>query len=282
MASCADVDPPPLPFEIFLSVIDVLISRAEYSADPISMRFYLSLNSSTKSRLSAQVSELYTGPQHTVDEGMWRFRMLRLASQISSKTRSMVHQKFHRITIWDPYAQRTAFLWVYPKIDRFAPIFCTMPEDCSRLRQALQQPTPEDSTLVQCIVSIHGMPREFLQEEYATDIQTVLSLPNLREITLDSDVVFVSSHHQVSRDHPHPSDELIPIDSSIFPTLGKWEETHGEALDAFCRQAQERGVAVFVGFGGSASRKKVELFPTKDGVRVKLVGYVCTCNGFQQ
>ncbi|KAF9873472.1 hypothetical protein CkaCkLH20_08931 [Colletotrichum karsti] len=274
--TCANV--PALPFEVFLNVIDLLISEAEHLAEPIELCFYLSANAHPESRLDVQISDMYTNPRWTIKERRRRYQRLRLALQLCRTTRAIVHRKFRRVPIWDPFKKDTNHVLVYPRTDRFTPVLCRIPDDCARLEQALLRPTAADGVLVQCLVSIQGMPREFIYDEYAADVDTLLALPRLREITLNSEVVITSSNRYEFPDHPHPSADIVPINTYFFPTLGRWLQAHGKALEVFCRRAQERGIGVFVGSGGSAERKKLLLVATDDGVQAILLNPICTCD----
>ncbi|KAF3806026.1 hypothetical protein GCG54_00004351 [Colletotrichum gloeosporioides] len=270
---------PSLPFEVFLNVVDILILEAEVAAEPMDLCFYLSSRSEPESQLDVQVTDLFSNPRWTLRNRKRRFQQLRLALQVNSKTRGMALRKFPRITLWDSYSKKASPLWVHPKTDLFNPILCTMPSDCIQFRQALQYPLAQDRVLVQSLVNIQGFPRDFLMEEYEADVDSILALPNIKEITLNSEVVITSASYRYPEiDHPHPSDELIPLSGYFFPTIGRWTGWHRQALEYFCWRAEERGIKVFVGMGGSAERRKLELVPTADGLRSRLINPICTCD----
>ncbi|KAF6833651.1 hypothetical protein CPLU01_05372 [Colletotrichum plurivorum] len=242
--------------------------------------FYLSPDGTPEAKLAAQVSERFTNPMWTAGRRMERFRMLRLALQLSSRTRAMVHRKFRRLLAWNPAIQDNTPIWVYSEIDRFNPILCRMPEDCLSLSKALLHPTSVDDALVQCIESVQGLPREFLNEEYNVDMDTLLSLPRLREVTLDSAMLRICSNRLElpDDDHPHPSDDIITVPNNLFPSLGRWIQWKTEGIESFCRRARERDIRVFVGAGGNSEIRKLELVLTADGVRCKLISPICTCD----
>ncbi|KAH0423370.1 hypothetical protein CcaCcLH18_12226 [Colletotrichum camelliae] len=211
-----------VPYEMFLNIIDILISEAEVCATPYKFSLTYMYESPTKIAINPFPPPLSLnasiGPEEITKE---RFSDIRLASQINRKTRGLVHKTFRRIPM-DPYPLINA--WILPGIDDFIPLNSrdTGPDNFDRgYDQAIFLPTPSGHATLELIQRINLPVWEYFKPLNAIRVATLLALPNLKQISVDIGAVDIGGvDPQQGFGDVHYG--IRPLDEKRFYSLANW------------------------------------------------------------
>lgn len=284
--------PSSLPHELFLEIIDILITEAEQAAKPLG--FFLEYKHASETKVSLADANYVNTPCFPSQRD--RFcRFLRIPAQINRKTRSMLKRKFHLLPVQSIRRQNllgiileTRFMmlgWVHPNIDVFLPRLQHLGRvttnwddspivDDNYLIAALQLPTPQGHDIVQCLTRIDGwIATRFFHAGEERIGQMLLSLPNLSEVLISAG----DSNWLEWTDEPHHHGEFIEIDENQFPHLAEWESANGHVLRAVWPQFQQRGVSMFATEMAGTWEKVLELEITQESILIMFINPVCMC-----
>ncbi|KAI8239913.1 hypothetical protein K4K57_006294 [Colletotrichum sp. SAR 10_99] len=246
--------PASLPYDVFLNIVDILITEAEACTLVKIWTLYYDFASPTK----------------LAD----RFDHIRLPSQINQAMRAMVHRKFIRVPSHN--RQMPVDVWIRPENDVFIPCFAADPDSFpideeEYFRQAMMLPTPPAAALIQSIQRVATPSSCFWSDDNASSVAALSTLPNLKDVIMD-----VRSFQPPCRGRDLKEGPM-PIDYEMFPALAIWNVTHGAGFNAVFRPLKKKGVRVY-GFRGEVENLLIEIVGTKDGVATKLLPSSC-CPG---
>ncbi|KAK2728454.1 hypothetical protein CKAH01_10926 [Colletotrichum kahawae] len=264
--------PASLPYDVFLNIVDVLITEAEQCTLVKEWTLYYDFTSPTKLAVWDALPNPYE-PPNLQD----RFDHIRLPLQINRATRAMVHRKFIRAPFRN--RQMPVDAWIRPENDAFVPCFADnlahYPiDEEEHFRQAMMLPTPQAAALIQSIQRIVTPSSCFWAEYNASSVAALSTLPNLKEVAMD-----VRRFYPPGRGRDLPGG-LISIDYEMFPDLAIWNVTHGAAFNSLFRPLKKKGIRVY-GYSGNAERLLIEIVGTKHGVAMKLLPSECSCCKFR-
>ncbi|KAI8268782.1 hypothetical protein K4K58_004104 [Colletotrichum sp. SAR11_239] len=260
-----------VPYEIFLGIIDMLISEAAARATPYKFSLTYMYESSTKIAINPFPPPLSPnasiGPEEITRE---RFYDIRLASQINRKTRGLVHKTFRRIPM-DPYPFINA--WILPEIDDFIPLNLRDIEYDyldQGYDQAIFLPTPSGHIALETIQRINLPAWEYFKPSNAIRVATLLALPNLKQISveiggIDPQQGFGNVLHGIR-----------PLDEKRFYSLAKWMRDVPQ-LRRLWAPFKKKGVKLYAetSFTGIML---MELYPAKKKMNARYLRPNCDCD----
>ncbi|WYZ42290.1 hypothetical protein EsH8_V_001185 [Colletotrichum jinshuiense] len=258
--------PKPVAFDILLYIINKLIDDAEARAEQTI--WCISYDFRTDARLSLYDFELkYSDPQ-SFDNQKCRFDTIRLPSQISRKTRAVVHQRFIRFPMVaaDNSQSLTVDAWVLFERDTFRPqSTCGYTDEFNSpsniiFTNALLLPTLKADRLLRFIRCIQLVSPKFFSEGNVRGVGGLLTLQNLRDITFS-----VDSGGLMEKDLSPRSANVIEIPDSI-DVLANWRRVHEQSFLSLWPPFEERGVRLY----GKCiyDHPILEVLRTPDGIRM--------------
>ncbi|OHF04522.1 hypothetical protein CORC01_00374 [Colletotrichum orchidophilum] len=283
-------DPGHLPYEIFLLIVDAMISEAYEKARHEKVTYILQYRIIWNRDVpDKQVYISVDSPGYETQK--WRLNQIRTFLQIDRTSRRMVERVFVPTDLWSYlYNQPMRGLWhdhkvsgcVLPDVDIFEamPTLEMTPPDRD-LRSTILHPSTEEKDFFRLIRRVQGDLDDFVP---SSDFwrpgftpEALRSFPNLKEIRLKAEQNFARLDPRVSFHYSHEHD--MPIDTQIFPLLENWKSRYGEALETHLRVAEEREVPCFIMTGKfwRPQIKKARLLLKDGAVRMQFVNPGCDC-----
>lgn len=245
----------PLPYELFLNIIDMLILDAEDSAIPIAMEFSIA-GEDGRVRIEHDLWDHHRGGRGFQQRR--RFQQLRLALQTNRRTRRAAEKTFRPVEIWMPESARTAAAWVLPELDSFRPYHFG-----SRGWEPIRLVAGLGGDFTRCLGILNCLEFDLFKEDAAEKFETIMSLPSLRLVGL---IIYI---RWLDSEMPYRH----PVERSVFLSPDHWNLFNSCAFKSFLDQAEAREIVVLASkspnFGGTTV---VELArdPDADGVCMDL------------
>lgn len=272
----------PLPYEVFLCVIEQFIenARADQGAQSLSIHY----NHNSKARLAVcyatekgeMIYELATD----------RFNAIRIPLQLNRQTRAMVDRVFRLVPMGGFRETSHGILRVLPDLDYFTPFYFSTSTFPPMSDEYLQEhffhdnvylPNAEGYSVLQNIKHLLLPPEAFIndyEQESAivAGTNTLLSLPNVQSLSIHLGKVNKDLVTSMGTIHAG----LQRIDGAIFPDLAMWE-TMVSNMATLVRPLQQKGIK-FRGFLEVLNVDVLEFLFTEDGgIWVEYLRANCNC-----
>ncbi|KAF5521957.1 hypothetical protein CGCA056_v006496 [Colletotrichum aenigma] len=254
----------PVPYEVFLLVVDTLIAKAEACQE--SLFFWMYYQHRVPSKLafipSQDEDEARNQPLYPLKT---RFRSIMLASQVNTKTRALVHKNFVRVPLALPYNDTLAPVeaWVVPHLDKVMvmPLITRLvePENIAGFVQAISKPTPAGYAMLQHVQHLHLPSLACLNKSYHNIMAHFAKLPNLRDV-----FVSIGRYNKKHFEDAYLDSGLFMVNQDTFPDLQDlWTTGTAYSLHKTWRPYEKRGIKLY-GAGNADFEKVMELIP-KEG-----------------
>ncbi|KAK1976897.1 hypothetical protein LZ30DRAFT_692556 [Colletotrichum cereale] len=273
-----------LPMEIKLEIFEKLVDKAyaEFAANP---QVWI------VDGCEDAIDQIYTIDSYNQSHRthIQRFKLIRLASQINSTTRSLVDRRLPRFPSYHESDNLLRFrkngykptplryIWVCPEHDRFhlEPFTRRYSDDGDNknsLENAIMNATDkcrEDMKHIQKARYSDGL----LVDARKTEIQAIASLPMLKSIALWP-CPMARPQRPVK---PHSHSELQPVDPEIYPQLAEQVKENPTRLLSLWKPLWDAGVRITCGQFWSDVEESVEIVRTDEGLRMRFLLEDCNC-----
>ncbi|KAH0423373.1 hypothetical protein CcaCcLH18_12229 [Colletotrichum camelliae] len=259
--------PGPVPYEVFLLVVESLIAKTEADQEPLSFWMYYQHRVPSKLALilSQDEAEARTQLLHPLKA---RFRSIMLASQVNTKTRALVHKKFIRLPLALPYNETLAPVeaWVIPHLDKIMmmPLITRLvdPEEINGFVQAISKPTPAGHAMLQHVQHLYLPSLACLSKGYHNIMAHFAKLPNLRDV-----FVSIGRYNKKHFTDAYLESGLVMVDKDTFPDMEYlWISGIAYSLHKTWRPYEKRGIKLYGG-ANEDFEKVMELVPEEGDVR---------------
>lgn len=282
-----------LPYEIFLLIVEAMISEAYERARHEKVIYEIDFTNGRHQIVPQSSFSVVLEGRKGVRIQMQRWKQIRDLLQIDGTSRRLVRQVFVtndmlRVACYshtyDPrfMDERVRLLpgCVLPDVD----IFEIAPDANSIFHASFTlHPQPEYEQLFRLVRRVKGTWFDWLPTQIWPQTltpETLLCFPNLREIWVQVEQNFAGIDPRASFHESHDDD--MPLDTQIFPELGLDASGHDlKTLKTQLRVAEKRGIDVYVTTGTAwtqSSRAKTSRLFLKDGaVRMRFLDPHCDC-----
>ncbi|EQB53586.1 hypothetical protein CGLO_06670 [Colletotrichum gloeosporioides Cg-14] len=260
----------PVPYEVFLLVVDALIAKAEACQESLSFWMYY------QHRVPSKLAFILSQDEDEAKKQLLyplktRFRSIMLASQVNTKTRALVQKKFVRVPLALPYNETLAPVeaWVIPHLDKVMvmPLITRLvePEDIAGFVQAISKPTPAGHAMLQHVQHLYLPSLACLNKSYHNIMGHFAKLPNLRDV-----FVSIGRYNKKHFEDAYLDSGLIMVNQDTFPDLQDlWTTGTAYSLHDTWRPYGKRGIKLY-GAGNADFEKVMELTPEEGDVTVIL------------
>ncbi|KAK0376335.1 hypothetical protein CLIM01_06321 [Colletotrichum limetticola] len=282
-----------LPYEIFLLIVEAMISEAYERARHEKVLYTIDFRDGQYQSVSQSSFSVVLWGRKGFKIQMQRWKQIRDLLRIDGTSRRLVKGAFvindmvrvaYFSRTYDPRSmdERVRLLpgCVLPDVD----IFEIAPDGNSIFHASFTfHPQPDHEKLFQLVRRVKGTWFDYLPTQIWPQTltpETLLCFPNLREIWNHAEQNFTGIDPRVSFHDSHDDD--MPLDTQILPELGLDASGHDlKTLKTQLRVAEKRGIDVYVTTSTAwtqSSRAKTLRLSLKDGaVRMRFLDPHCGC-----
>ncbi|KAJ3953353.1 hypothetical protein N0V92_010184 [Colletotrichum tropicale] len=253
----------PVPYEVFLLVVESLIAEAEACQQALSFWMYY------QHRVPSKLAFILSQSQDETKKQLLyplktRFRSIMLASQVNTKTRALAHKKFVRVPLALPGNDILAPVqaWVIPHLDKIItmPLIMEAPEDIDGFVQAISKPTPATAAVLQHVQHLYLPSLACLDESYHNIMSPFAKLPNLRDVFVN-----IGRYNKKHFTNAYVESGLVMVDEKTFPDFKYlWVSGIAYTLYETWRPYEKRGIKLY-GVANEDFEEVMDLIPEEGG-----------------
>ncbi|KAF4812433.1 hypothetical protein CGCTS75_v014021 [Colletotrichum tropicale] len=255
----------PVPYEVFLLVVESLIAEAEACQQALSFWMYY------QHRVPSKLAFILSQDEDEAKKQLLyplktRFRSIMLASQVNTKTRALAHKKFVRVPLALPGNETLAPVqaWVIPHLDKILmmPLITKLVEreEIHGFVQAVSKPTPATAAMLQHVQHLYLPSLACLNESYHNIMSHLAKLPNLRDV-----FVHIGRYNKKYFTDAYVESGLVMVDEKTFPDFKYlWVSGTAYTLYETWRPYEKRGIKLY-GVANEDFEEVMDLKPEEGG-----------------